>query len=303
MNRITICIPSYKRPELLRKLILSIVDSRLNKSLISDVNIVVVDNDSLMTAESTVIELKEKFHNTYKIDYFSFPIKGLANVRNELLRKSLILNPDFIVFIDDDEYASPEWLNNLVETIIVNKGDLAVGPVKSVVDSNVSKYLSCWFHRRDYPDNAKLNFTYTGNLIIRTESLLKHNIWFDNRFNKTGGEDSYFGQQMLKRGATIYWSAKAIVFETIPSGRANIKWLSNRYYNGANKFAYILKIEKRFSKILKKILISMLYIIIGFCGLVLLPFPGYKKYWGILKISEGFGGINGLLGRRYNEYK
>jgi hypothetical protein len=47
----------------------------------------------------------------------------------------------------------------------------------------------------------------------------------------------------------------------------------------------------------------MLYIIIGFCGLVLLPFPGYKKYWGILKISEGFGGINGLLGRRYNEYK
>jgi glycosyltransferase involved in cell wall biosynthesis len=303
MNRITICIPTYKRPESLRKLILSITDSRLNESLIGDVNIVVVDNDAFMTAESTVIELKEKFHDTFKIDYYSFPIKGLSNVRNELLRKALTLNPDFIVFIDDDEYVSPEWLNNLVKTIEVNKGDLAVGPVTSVVDSDVSKYISCWFQRREYEDNTSLNFATTNNLIIRTESFIKHNIWFDNRFNKTGGEDSYFGQQMLKNGARIYWSAKAIVFETVPQNRANLKWLSSRYYNGANKFAFILKIEKKFNKIVKKLLISFLYVIIGFGGLVLMPFPLNKKYWGLLKISEGFGGINGLLGIRYDEYK
>jgi succinoglycan biosynthesis protein ExoM len=303
MNSITICIPTYKRPAMLRKLILSITESNLDESLIRDVNIIVVDNDAGMTAELTVNELKSKFDSAVKIDYFIFPVKGLANVRNELLKRAISVNPDFIVFADDDEYVSRDWLINLVRTISLNNGDMAVGPVVSVVDPNVSKYISSWFNRPNYPDNASINFAATNNLIIKTASLLKYNIWFDSRFNKTGGEDSYFGQQMLKKGAEIYWSARATVFETVPDNRANIKWLSNRYYNAANKFAFILKIERRSVKIFKKTIISLIYIFLGFFALVLTLFPFKKKYWGILKIAEGCGGITGLLEIRYDEYK
>jgi succinoglycan biosynthesis protein ExoM len=303
MNKVTICIPSYKRPVLLRKLILSIADCNINTSLISDLNIIVVDNDAAKTAESTVGELIEKCKDIIMIHYFCFPVKGLSNVRNELLRRAYEINPDFIVFVDDDEYVTPDWLNELTGTILRNNGDMSIGPVISEFDNNVPEYISCWFQRRVYHDNENIKYAATNNLIIKTESLLKHNIWFDNRFNLTGGEDAFFRNQMLNQGSKIYWSEKAIVCESVPFNRANIKWLSKRYYNASNKYAFILMIEKNFLKILKKILISLLYITLGFFALLLTPIPFKKRYWGLLKIAEGFGGLSGFLRIRYNEYK
>ena len=193
-----------------------------DKSLIRDVNIIIVDNDVCRTAESVVNELIEKNVTEHEISYFSYPVKGLSNVRNELLKNGLEHNPDFLVFVDDDEYVSPDWLNELVGTILTNNGDMTMGPVNSKVSSNVPGYISCWLERDDYFNNTILDFIRTGNLIIRAKSILERNIWFDPRFNKTGGEDSYFGLQMIKKGATVYWASNAIVWETVPDSRANI---------------------------------------------------------------------------------
>jgi len=303
MNSVSICIPTYRRPDLLRKLILGIADCRLNSSVISDINIIIVDNDEDMTAKPVANELKEKFNDTIKIDYHNYPHKGLVNVRNELLRQALSKMPGFIVFIDDDEYPSPDWLNELLETIIVNNGDIAIGKVIPVFDFSVSKYISFWFRRREYKCNKKIKFVKTNNLIIKTETLLKHRIWFDDRFNKTGGEDSYFGLQMVKNGAKINWASKAVVFENVPQTRANIKWLLKRYYNGANRYTFILRIEKQHIKILRKLIISFLYILFGICASLLTPYPFKIRFWGPLKIAEGIGGLTGFLNLKYEEYK
>jgi succinoglycan biosynthesis protein ExoM len=302
MYKIVICIPTFKRPEMLKKLILSILECDFDKSLVSSRSIVIVDNDADLSAEKTVSELVSNEGKGTEISYSGYPVKGLANVRNELLKTGLAMDPDFIVFVDDDEYVTKDWLNELVGTIEANNGDMTMGPVNSVVGNHVPKYISCWLDRADYFNNAKLSFIRTGNLIIRVKSLLERNVWFDPRFNKTGGEDSFFGQQMIKKGATIYWASKAVVCETVPDDRANIRWLFARYYNGANKFAFILKLERNNVKIAKKIVVSLIYILTGFIGLVLIIFPVRKRYWGLLKLSEGLGGIAGFLSLRYNAY-
>ena len=303
MNKIVVCIPTYKRPEMLKKLVTSIRECNIDKALISLVNIVIVDNDAARSAESTVTGLIETSVTGGEINYSCFPEKGLANVRNELLRIGLSMNPDFLVFVDDDEFVTPGWLNELVGTIISNNGDLTMGPVNSVVGSDIPDYISSWLDRADYFNNARLNFIRTGNLIIKVKSLLEKNVWFDPRFNKTGGEDSFFGIQMIKKGASIFWAAQAVVCETVPDDRANIKWLFTRYYNGANKFAFILKIEKNRVKIIKKVMVSFFYLFIGFFALILVPFKFRKRYWGLLKFSEGLGGITGFLSLRYKAYK
>jgi succinoglycan biosynthesis protein ExoM len=303
MNKIAICIPTYKRPELLKKLIVSITECNLNKSFISDVNIVIVDNDIDLTARTVVDGLILKFPGKFKIQYFSYPVKGLSGVRNELLRIALELVPDYIAFLDDDEYPSVEWLNELVQTIIANNGDMVMGPVISVFDNRVSKYLSCWFERPDYQNNTILNSIATNNLLIRTESLLKYKIRFDHRFNKTGAEDSYFGYQMMEKGATAFWSSRAVVYETVPEVRTNIRWLIRRYYNGANTYTFILKIGKQYLGLLKKTAISIIYIISGFCSIPIILLPIKRKYWGLLKLSEGIGSIAGLFSIKYYEYK
>ena len=303
MFNIAICIPTYKRPLMLKKLILSIIDCKINKSLIKDIKIIVVDNDVAKTAELVINELKEKLCTKSEINYFNFPIKGLSNVRNESIKSALLLNPDFLVFVDDDEYVTSEWLNELVKTIIANKGDLTMGPVISIMGNKISDSISYWLQRPNYLNNTKLGFIRTGNLIINVKSLIKFEIWFDKRFNTTGGEDFYFGVQMINKGATVYWAAKAIVYEPVPESRANIKWLLKRIYREATTYTYILKLEKEYLRLMKKILVSLIYIITGIGAIILLILPIKKRYWGILTLTEGIGGLAGFFSILYNEYK
>jgi succinoglycan biosynthesis protein ExoM len=308
MNNLAICIPTYKRPALLEKLVLSIIESNIDSSLIKKVSIIVVDNDIDSTAEKVISELKERFIDLFIIYYYTYPSKGISNVRNELLRKALSLKPDFIVFIDDDEYVTSQWLNALVRTVIINKADVARGPVLPEIVTRVSKHISCWFiNKEDYPDNTLLTSLYTslytGNLIIRRSSLEKYDTWFDSRFNITGSGDTFFGVQILKKGARISWSANAIVFERIPENRTTLEWLIKRTYRGASTYMYMLKLERSYFKIGKKIIISSIYIISGLFALILLPLPVRKKYWGILKLSDGIGGFAGIFNLLYLEYK
>jgi succinoglycan biosynthesis protein ExoM len=303
MNKIAICIPTYKRPLMLRKLVSSIIECKLNKSLIKDVNIIIVDNDIDRTAELTVEELKREYNAVFNLQYTNYPVKGLSNVRNELIKNALMLAPDFLVFVDDDEYVTPDWLNELVKSVISNKADITMGPVLTEKNNKIPDTISCWLDRPNYPNNTSLKFLRTGNVIIDVKSLQTNQIRFDPRFNHTGGEDAFFGIQMLKKGATILWASNAIVYETVSEDRANINWLARRYYNGANIFTYILKIEKEYLKLSKKVAISFINILAGFFSLVIIPIPIRKRYWGLLKLSEGMGGLAGFFSIRYGEYK
>jgi succinoglycan biosynthesis protein ExoM len=303
MNKIAICIPTYRRPLLLKKLVLSISKCNIDASLIKNFSIIIVDNDEGATALPVIQELKAELHSFVNtITYVNYPLKGLSNVRNELIRNALLLKPDYIAFIDDDEYVSPEWLNELVKTITVTNADIVLGPVISVLDNKVPGYVSCWHERQNYPNNTKLDFIRSGNLIIDTKSFLEKNVWFDPRFNATGAEDVFFGSQMLKKGANIYWAANAIAYEPVPENRTRLKWLMKRKYNGAANFTVILKLEKNYPGLLKKALVNVVYFISGSIALLLVPFPIKNKYWSVVRISESIGGFAGLLNLQLHEY-
>lgn len=302
MNNIAICIPTYKRPSLLEKLLNSIIKCDIEKSLISDVYIIIVDNDVDKTAEAVVREFETNVKIPFKLFYFSYSVKGLANVRNELLRKAFEKDPDYIVFIDDDEYPDHNWLNQLICTIVRNNGDMARGPVISVFDESVPESIKCWFERPDYKADSRITKVATNNLAIKTKSLLKFNVWFDERFNYTGSEDSYFGWQMMKHGSSLFWSADSPVYETIPSTRTNLKWIMRRRYMGGSNFVYKLKLDKKYFSLTKKCLISLIYFIIGGAALIFTFFPIKRKYWGALKVAEGIGGIAGLVNIRKTAY-
>jgi len=302
MYNIVIGIPTYKRPVMLKKLILSIIGCNINKSLIKDINIIIVDNDIDKTAEIVVKELKDKFNGIYKLNYYNYSVKGLSNVRNELFKKALAFNPDYIVGIDDDEYPTSDWLNQLLLAIIALKAEIVLGPVIPVFEDKVSPYISYWFKYPDLENFKRINFFWTSNFIIRTDFLLKQKIKFDERFNTIGSEDSYFGVKALKSGARICWANNAIAYETIPAKRAKLKWLIRRRYNGAITFTYILKLEKTYFGLLKKTIVSAANFLSGSMALAGTPFPFRWKYWGLLKISEGIGGFAGLFGIHFHEY-
>jgi succinoglycan biosynthesis protein ExoM len=303
MNNIVICIPTYKRQAMLQKLILSISESKFDRSLINDVDIVIVDNDADKTAEVTINELKANPLNVHKLHYYSYPVKGISNARNELINKALLFDPNFLVFVDDDEYVTPEWLNELVKTIINNNADAARGPVFPDIDDSIPDSISIWFNRKMYANNTQIDSLVTNNLILDCVSLKKFDVWFDSRFNIIGSGDNYFGIQILKKGAKIFWAAKAVVHETIPAKRANLKWLLKRIYRGASTYTYVLKLEREYVQLVIKILLSLVYIILGICALIIVILPIKRRYWGVRKVTEGIGGLAGLGNLLYKEYK
>ncbi len=301
MNNIVIGIPTYKRPAMLRKLIVSIMECNTDSSVIGDVKIIIEDNDEDKTAVNTVIELKKEY-TKYDLQYFNYPVKGISNIRNEIIKNGLINDPDFLIFIDDDEYTTVEWLNELVRTIEDNKADAARGPVLAVLDKSIQKEIAYWFSRESYPNSQRLFSVKTGNLILRVKSLKEYDVWFDPRFNITGSGDSYFGIQILKKGAKVFWAANAVAYETIPANRATLKWLIKRTYRLSSTYSYVLKLEKKYFRLIKKIIVSLIYIVFGIFGLFLILLPINTKYWGLLKLSEGIGGLLGGI-YLYKEYK
>ena len=85
MNNIVIGIPTYKKPIMLRKLIVSIMECNTDSSIIGNVSIIIEDNDLDKTAENTIAELMKEY-TKYDLQYFNYPIKGISNIRNEIIR-------------------------------------------------------------------------------------------------------------------------------------------------------------------------------------------------------------------------
>jgi succinoglycan biosynthesis protein ExoM len=303
MNNICICVPTYKRTDLLEKLLTSIVSMDIDKDLINSVSVIIVDNDIEKSAEEVTKIFKHSASEVLSIFYFNYPKKGLANVRNELMRRALELKPDYIACVDDDEYVSKEWLNNLTHTIITNNADIAMGPVLAYFSQPVPSYISYHFRSKDLPEGQILDFLETNNFIISSAFLQQHNLKFDSRFNLTGGEDSYFGIQALKNNAKIIWSRNAEVYESIPDSRANLKWLLKRKFRTSNCFTYILILEKDYTGIAYKITKSFFYLIFGIPLLFLYLFPFRPKYKGLIKMTEALGGLSAFMQVKYYEYK
>lgn len=302
MYKITIGIPTYKRPAMLDKLLQSIFAGHLDPALVKQVDIVIVDNDLEKSGAQTTAKWINNSVFPFYVHYFSCPSKGLSNVRNEILNQALRLEPDYIVGIDDDEYVSPQWLNELTTTIVNNQGDFALGPVIPSFETPVAPAIAQWFGLQKFTDQQRMDFLETPNLIMRAQFLRDHQLKFDPRFNSLGAEDTYFGVNALKKGANIFWAAKAIVYETIPAQRATLQWLIKRRFRVANTYTYILLLEKHYARVVKKILVNVAYLMVGALAMVLTPLDFKYRYFGVLKIAESFGGFAGLLNIKFHEY-
>jgi succinoglycan biosynthesis protein ExoM len=302
MNTVAICIPTYKRPLMLEHLLQTILNSEIDESQIKAVHIIVVDNDSHQTASRIVKKLANPLISNFSFQYHVYPVKGLSSVRNELIKKALEKKTDYIVFIDDDEFVTQEWLKELLKTILFTNADAVRGPVLPVITDFAQPNIWYWFKREKYENNSQLKSLATGNLMIKRTSFEKYNVWFDNRFNLSGSEDGYFGMQFLKKGAKIHWANKAIAYETIPESRLTLTWLVKRIYRTSSTYSYMLKLEHKYSLLSKKVIVSVIYVLLGIPTLLMMISKSKLKYWGILKMVEGIGGLMGIANKTYKEY-
>lgn len=250
----SVCIATYKRPKLLEKLIDSLSKQELPESV--ELEVIIVDNDKLESAKEVVKRAEKKIE--LNLRYFAQPVKNISLTRNIAVKEA---KGDYILFIDDDEIASREWVNNLYKTIIEYKADAVFGRVISYFDSNTPEWVkNCSIYNRPSPNTGSIaTSTRTGNVIIKTSLLRSLDGPFAVEYGVTGGSDTQLFGILRKKGAKFVNCHEATTYEYVPPERANLKWLILRSFRTGNNFA---RRQIEFKKNLK-FFIRLQYIFIG----------------------------------------
>src|ERR1041385_9056929 len=103
---IAVCICTFRRPELLRRLLNELRELRTDKRF--TYTIVVADNDRDESARQTVTEFVES--GAVQTVYCVEPVQNIALARNRAVAHA---KGDLVAFIDDDEFPVKDWLFHL----------------------------------------------------------------------------------------------------------------------------------------------------------------------------------------------
>lgn len=225
---VSIVIPTRRRPEGLRKAVLSCLRQ---EDLERPVELVVIDNDSEGTAAPIVAELVRNARTP--IRYLREDRPGISFARNTGVAAA---RGCYVAFLDDDEVAAPRWLASLLATIERARADIAIGPVYpefSAPDSAVPPYAKKMYTRdARLQSGAELTWGGIGNCLIDAARCFTSESPFDPRLGLTGGEDAVFLHQARIEGRKLVWCAEAIAWESLAPDKLTPSYLLRRSFRG-----------------------------------------------------------------------
>lgn len=303
-HSVAVCIATYNRPVGLRRLLDSLRTQAFIHNEIPDWKIIVVENDETAPNADYIHTLNDEF--PVPIVYAVQPKRGIACVRN--LAVELAQGVDYVAFIDDDEVAIENWLDELLRVMQIYKADVVCGPVLPLFETTPESWIveGRFFERDRFPTGTEIDYGRTGNVLISSRWFSPTEKPFNESLNLIGGEDTLFFWQIHSKGARFVWADDAFVHEFVPPQRATREYLIRRYKRGGNTITLIENLENRsiISKIIRLVKCSGRFIL----GVVsLIPASLVHGRVGLVKslcmINRAYGEFLGLTGRSYEIYK
>jgi glycosyltransferase involved in cell wall biosynthesis len=294
MEIISVCICTYKRPELLYLLLNELADQSTNLEF--DFRVVVVDNDAKMSAQDIIQKIMIKFPK--RIDYFCEPKQNISTARNLALKNS---NGDYIAFIDDDELPNKDWLLNLYRKCV----ELNCDGIQGQVIPRFSNEVPQWVVKGRFYQKPCFNTGYvlnwkdgcTANLLIKSKIIKDGKLDFDPRFG-SGGEDRDFLRRCIEKGYVIKFCKEACVQEIIPPARWKRKFMIKRALLRGN--VAILSPDFNICSLLKSI--TAVFIYTAFLPILILSEHYlFMKY--VVKNFDHLGKIFAFIGLNFIKQK
>jgi succinoglycan biosynthesis protein ExoM len=297
--RIDICVSTYRRPALLSILISSLLRQKVDDRL--QLKIVIVDNDAAQTAKAAVESFNE---SRVPIIYDVEPAQGISFARNRCVS---LCKGEYVAFIDDDEYASDNWLQDMMNTMEHYKAEIVLGPVIPLLPPDTPLWITTgrFFERHRYATGEPLAGTTStiGNALIRRDVLSAVPGPFDPKFALTGGEDSAFFAIVSKKGVSKVWCDTAPVYETIPTERINLWWLSRRAYRSGQGHTRLLLKEHGYFYGSLWLLYRIFHCLVTIAAaLAVLPLRKDIRAKFFLKVCRNLGRLSAVSGLNYREY-
>lgn len=227
MGDVAVIIPTLRRPDSLSRALRSVFAQTGATERISAV--VVVDNDPVASASSTVDRLRPE--SPWPLVYVSEPTPGVARARNAGLAAT---DAPLIAFLDDDEAASTGWLAALLAAQVQTGADAVFGPITGrAPDARewLKPHLERFFGREGPAQTGLIAHPWgCGNSLLVRATALPGAAPFSASADHTGGEDDVLFAALGARGGTFGWAADAWVEEFAPAHRATLAYALTRAF-------------------------------------------------------------------------
>ena len=223
VKHISVCVCTYKRPELLTRL-LEELDRQETRGLFT-FSAVICDNDQARSAEATIAAVQPSLH--YPVRYCAEPEQGIALARNRAVQNA---DGDFVAFLDDDEFPTRCWLVSLFAAMAEHQSDGALGPVHPYYDTQPPRWVvdGKFYDRPSYPTGFVIDWKKgrTGNVLLKKEVFDGGATLFRAEFRT--GEDQDFFRRQMEKGRKFVWCHEATAYEYVPPMRWQIGFLLKR---------------------------------------------------------------------------
>lgn len=228
MIDVVVCIPTFRRPEMLAATLDSLVAQTFGRPFA----LVVVDNDA---ANCAGLAMAQSYFDAEKLSGRALvePSQGNVHAINTAFATALEAYPyaRFVLMLDDDEIASPQWLEQMVATAEDTGAGIVGGPVMPCLEGDARPGLS----RHPafvpaYSQSGPVPMIYgSGNCLITRDTFERLGMpAFDVAYNFLGGGDTDFFTRARRAGIRAHWSEEALITETVPLARQTPRWLVAR---------------------------------------------------------------------------
>ncbi|WP_460273128.1 glycosyltransferase [Celeribacter sp. ULVN23_4] len=276
----------------------------------------IVENDDQPHTRS-IVAARPTLQNGLTLDYALETEIGIPFARNRAAQNALSHGDDLLVFVDDDETVTRDWLVRLIEGYRQSEAVLLGAPVRtSPPPEALSAFQSLMYENlflaqqkleQRTAETATLNtpgraVIGTGNWIAETRLFRDEGIWFDPKLRYSGGEDTKFLEDVKARGFTVGWVKEAITYETVPVARLSLRYQCRRACDQANN-GFHGKIAERPSRRYKIFLRLPAKLLQFLTVLLTLPFRRKSAPLKLARIAGGYWGkVSAALGRRSKHY-
>lgn len=302
-SKIVIGIPTFRRPQGLRRLLISIAEQRAPFLPV----IVVADNEGERGAGLKVVrELQSRGNYPFPIHGVPVPDRGISQVRNAIMRVGFEeLKADALAMVDDDEWVEPGWIAALVAMQKEVNADVVGGLVLPEFEREPPKWvrhlnLYSWpCHRSGQVElisgSASILFGSRLAAEFRDER-------FDPAFSRSGGGDKELFVRLKRKGAIFAFAPEAISHEHFGASRITMRWAIERAYRIGIGDARILTTHLRSRK---GWIVELGKIVAAFAVApvqIVLAWSMPQRMRGIITLARQFGKLSGFLGYRLNVY-
>lgn len=232
--KLTVAIPTFRRPERLEKLLVALPTFISEVANLAEIDVLVIDNDPARSGEATAYASQ-----CPKLSYVCEPTPGISAARNRAMDESGASR--LLAFIDDDEFPRSGWLRELVLTWHKFGSSAVAGHVVSVYDGVLDPWILAggYFQRPTFPTGTQVKVAATNNLLLDLQDIRKRGVRFDETLGLGGGEDSLFTSELVHNGGSIVWCKESVVEDPIPHDRATRAWVTRRAYSHGHGYVTV----------------------------------------------------------------